>query len=89
MTVVSKKQNLKKNLLNIINNNKENYSIVSLYRELLLFNNNIRIYLSTDDYTIYINELYNIIDTYLYSENNNMTIINNSINQIYIIINNM
>jgi hypothetical protein len=89
MTVVSKKQNLKNNLLNIINNNKENYSIVSLYRELLLFNNNIRIYLSTDDYTIYINELYNIIDTYLYSENNNMTIINNSINQIYIIINNM
>jgi len=89
MTVVSKKQNLKKNLLNIINNNKENYSIVSLYRELLLFNNNIRIYLSTDDYTIYINELYNIIDTYLYSENDNMTIINNSINQIYIIINNM
>jgi hypothetical protein len=89
MTVVSKKQNLKNNLLNIINNNKENYSIVSLYRELLLFNNNIRIYLSTDDYTIYINELYNIIDTYLYSENDNMTIINNSINQIYIIINNM
>ena len=89
MTVVSKKQNLKNILLNIINNNKENYSIVSLYRELLLFNNNIRIYLSTDDYTIYINELYNIIDTYLYSENNNMTIINNSINQIYIIINNM
>jgi len=89
MTIVSKKQNLKKNLLNIINNNKENYSIVSLYRELLLFNNNIRIYLSTDDYTIYINELYNIIDTYLYSENDNMTIINNSINQIYIIINNM
>jgi hypothetical protein len=89
MTVVSKKQNLKNNLLNIINNNKENYSIVSLYRELLLNNNNIRIYLSTDDYTIYINELYNIIDTYLYSENDNMTIINNSINQIYIIINNM
>jgi hypothetical protein len=89
MTVVSKKQNLKNNLLNIINNNKENYSIVSLYRELLLFNNNIRIYLSTDDYTIYINELYNIIDTYLYSENDNKTIINNSINQIYIIINNM
>ena len=89
MTVVSKKQNLKNILLNIINNNKENYSIVSLYRELLLFNNNIRIYLSTDDYTIYINELYNIIDTYLYSENDNMTIINNSINQIYIIINNM
>ena len=89
MTVVSKKQNLKNNLLNIINNNKENYSIVSLYREVLLFNNNIRIYLSTDDYTIYINELYNIIDTYLYSENDNMTIINNSINQIYIIINNM
>jgi hypothetical protein len=89
MTVVSKKQNLKNNLLNIINNNKENYSIVSLYREVLLFNNNIRIYLSTDDYTIYINELYNLIYTYLYSENDNMTIINNSINQIYIIINNM
>ena len=87
MTVVSRKQDLKNLMLDAIQNNKENYSMVSLYRELLVFNDKIRIYLSTDQYEIYINELYNIMDTYLYG--NDDTIINNSINQIYIIINNM
>jgi|688.fasta_scaffold1688633_1 hypothetical protein len=87
MTVVSRKQDLKNLMLDAIQNNKENYSIVSLYRELLVFNDKIRIYLSTDQYEIYINELYNIMDTYLYG--NDDTIINNSINQIHIIINNL
>ena len=87
MTVVSRKQDLKNLMLDAIQNNKENYSIVSLYRELLVFNDKIRIYLSTDQYEIYINELYNIMDTYL--DGNDDTIINNSINQIHIIINNL
>jgi hypothetical protein len=87
MTVVSRKQDLKNLMVDAIKNNKENYSMVSLYRELLVFNDKIKIYLSTDQYEIYINELYNIMDTYLYG--NDDTTIHNSINQIYIIINNM
>lgn len=87
MSVSVKKQDLKNSILNTIKNNKENYTIVILYRELLAFNSKIRIYLATDIYDSYINELYNIMDTYLYgSEDINL---NESIEKIYTIINDM
>jgi len=86
MPVSSKKQNLKNSILNIIQKNKD--ISISLYRELLIFNDIIKIYLSNDIYDIYINEIYNIIDTYLYNDNHK-NIIDTSIDKIYIIINNM
>lgn len=69
MSVSSKKKDLKYELLNIYNN-KENYTLISLYRELLIYNNKIQIYVSNDIYDSYTNELYNIIDTYLYDTEN-------------------
>lgn len=84
---MSQKDYLKNYIINIIDNNKEKTDFISLYRELLSYNNKIRIYLSFDNYENYLNELYNIIDTYLYSYDSN--IINDSINKIYIIIYNM
>ena len=69
MSGYSKKQDLKYELLNIYNN-KENYTLISLYRELLIYNKKIQIYVSNDIYDSYINELYNIIDTYLYDYDN-------------------
>lgn len=69
MSVSSKKQDLKYDLLNIYNN-KENYTLISLYRELLIYNKKIQIYVSNDIYDNYINELYNIVDTYLYDQEN-------------------
>jgi hypothetical protein len=87
MPVLSKKQDLKDTIIDTIQKNKD---IINLYRELLVFNNKIKIYLSQDAYDTYINELYNIIDTYLYSDtNSNIKNISISINKIYIIINAM
>jgi hypothetical protein len=87
MPVLSKKQDLKDSIIDTIQKNKD---IINLYRELLVFNNKIKIYLSQDAYDTYINELYNIIDTYLYSDtNSNIKNISISINKIYIIINAM
>lgn len=69
MSVSSKKQDLKYELLKIYNN-KENYTLISLYRELLIYNKKIEIYVSNEIYNSYTNELYNTIDTYLYDTEN-------------------
>jgi hypothetical protein len=69
MSVSYNKRELKNKLLNIYEN-KENYTIISLYRELLIYNNKIQIYVSSDIYDNYINELYDIVDTYLYNTEN-------------------
>ena len=69
MSVSYNKRDLKNKLLNIYEN-KENYTIISLYRELLIYNNKIQIYVSSDIYDNYINELYDIVDTYLYNTEN-------------------
>jgi hypothetical protein len=69
MSVSYNKRELKNKLLNIYEN-KENYTIISLYRELLIYNNKIQIYVSSDIYETYINELYDIVDTYLYNTEN-------------------
>ena len=69
MSVSYNKRELKNKLHNIYEN-KENYTIISLYRELLIYNNKIQIYVSSDIYDNYINELYDIVDTYLYNTEN-------------------
>ena len=87
MSVSYNKRELKNKLLNIYEN-KENYTIISLYRELLIYNNKIQIYVSSDIYDNYINELYDIVDTYLYNTEN-IEDINNINNCLYGIIINL
>ena len=86
MSVLYNKKDLKNKLLNICQN-KENYTLISLYRELLAYNNKIQIYVSNDIYDTYINELYDIVDTHLYfaeDSNDINRIINNCLNIIII-----
>ena len=87
MSVSYNKRELKNKLLNIYEN-KENYTIISLYRELLIYNNKIQIYVSSDIYDNYINELYDIVDTYLYNTEN-IEDVNNINNCLYGIIINL
>ena len=97
VSVSPKRKELKKELLNLYQN-KENYNIVSLYRQLLTFNDKLKLYLPPETYTNYTSELYNMIDIYLYDENindngnhrdNAYEEISKSINNIYIIITEM
>lgn len=78
-----KRQEIKTIILKIIEN-KDESNIVSLYRELLVFNKKAELYLPNEIYDSYISELYNIIDVYLY--NYDQEIINTSINNINMII---
>lgn len=86
MTSSLKKQELRNNLINIYNN-KENYNLISLYRQLLVYNNIIQIYVSTEIYNAYITELYSIVDTYLYNDDFNQDDINIFLDNINNIIN--
>jgi hypothetical protein len=86
MTSSLKKQELRNNLINIYNN-KENYNLISLYRQLLVYNNIIQIYVSTEIYNAYITELYSIVDTYLYNDDFNQDDINIFLDNINKIIN--
>lgn len=88
MSVSPKRSELKNELLNLYQN-KENYSIISLYRKLLTFNDKLKLYLSPETYTNYTTELYNIIDNYLYDDTLTNNEISKSINNIYIIITNI
>lgn len=61
---------LKINLL-FIYSNYESFDLISLYRNLLKYNNDIKkCILDNELYSIYISELYNIIDEYAYGNEN-------------------
>lgn len=50
----------------------ESYDLISLYRNLLKYNKDIRRFINNNElYEKYINELYNIIDEYAYGNENN------------------
>jgi len=61
------KQTLKLNLINIYNTN-DTYDLISLYRKLRIYNDKIRLYTNEDIYENYIAELYNILDEYMYGD---------------------
>ena len=61
------KQTLKYNLVNIYNTN-DKYDSITLYRNLLIYNDKIRLYTNEDIYENYISELYNLIDEYMYGD---------------------
>lgn len=65
MSLTISKQVLKNNLINIYNLN-DTYDLISLYRKLRVHNDKIRLYTREDIYENYINELYNILDEYMY-----------------------
>jgi len=65
MSSTISKQTLKHNLLDIYNLN-DNYDLISLYRKLRIYNDNIRLYTNEVIYQNYIGELYNILDEYMY-----------------------
>ena len=67
----SNKQILKNNIISICNN-YNSYDLISLYRNLIKYNNRLRIYILDDDvYNSYMHELYNVIDEYAYNNENN------------------
>ena len=53
------KQTLKYNLVNIYNTN-DKYDSITLYRNLLIYNDKIRLYTNENIYENYISELYNL-----------------------------
>lgn len=66
MSAFSDRFNLKINLIAIYKN-YDSFDLLSLYRNLLKYNNDIRKYILNNDlYEKYIIELYNIIDEYAY-----------------------
>jgi hypothetical protein len=68
---MSAKHILKNNLIDIYNN-YHSYDLISLYRNLLKYNNDIKKYMRDYElYDIYITELYNIIDEYAYGNDKN------------------
>jgi hypothetical protein len=69
MSLTNSKQILKHNLINIYNNN-DTYDYITFYRKLIVYNDKIRLYANDDLYNKYIVELYNLIDEYMYGEDN-------------------
>jgi hypothetical protein len=69
------KQTLKSNLINIYNSNAS-YDLITLYRKLRIYNDKVRLYTRDDIYQNYISELYNILDEYMYGENDSDFITN-------------
>ena len=75
MSLTNSKQILKSNLINIYNTN-DTYDYITFYRKLIVYNDKIRLYTNDDLYNKYITELYNLIDEYMYgNEDNNKLII--------------
>lgn len=86
MSAFSDRINLKINLTAIYSN-YDSLDLLSLYRNLLKYNNDIRKYILNNDlYEKYIIELYNIIDEYAYGNNdiNEITKIRNDFISIII-----
>jgi len=75
MSLTDSKQILKYNLINIYNTN-DTYDYITFYRKLIVYNDKIRLYTNDDLYNKYIAELYNLIDEYMYgNEDDNKLII--------------
>lgn len=75
MSLTNSKQILKSNLINIYNTN-DTYDYITFYRKLIIYNDKIRLYTNDDLYNNYITELYNLIDEYMYgNEDDNKLII--------------
>jgi hypothetical protein len=75
MSLTDSKQILKYNLINIYNTN-DTYDYITFYRKLIVYNDKIRLYTNDDLYNKYIVELYNLIDEYMYgNEDDNKLII--------------
>jgi len=67
---MSNRQNLKQSLTTIYNFN-ETDDLIALYRKLRIHNDNIRLYTNETIYQNYINELYSILDEYMYGDGEN------------------
>jgi hypothetical protein len=67
-----------------------NYDLISLYRKSIRNNNKLQLYLSPELYRNYEDNVYNILDEYLYGEVESQEIIKNHFYEtIKIIINNL
>lgn len=78
---------LKLNLMTIYNTNDD---LLSLYRKIRIYNDDIKLYIPTNLYGEYINEYYNIQDEYLYGDvENHNKVKNNFFNTFNKIINNL
>lgn len=73
---MSNRQVLKQSLTTIYNFN-HNDDLISLYRKLRIHNDNIRLYTNDTIYQNYINELYAILDEYMYGDGNSDIIVRN------------
>jgi hypothetical protein len=70
----SNKQLLKSNFIDI---RDSNYDLISLYRKSIINNNKLRLYISPELYRNYEENVYNILDEYLYGEAENQEIVKN------------
>jgi hypothetical protein len=84
---MNKKEILKNNLFILYNSN---YDLLTLYRNSIKYNNSLRIYIKDDLYKCYEQEIYNVLDEYLYGELENQENVKKSFYQtIKIIIQNL
>jgi hypothetical protein len=70
----SNKQLLKSNFIDI---RDSNYDLISLYRKSIINNNKLRLYISPELYRNYEENVYSILDEYLYGEAENQEIVKN------------
>jgi predicted RNA-binding protein associated with RNAse of E/G family len=83
----SNKQMLKSNLIEI---RDSNYDLISLYRKSIRNNNKLQLYISPELYRNYEENVYSILDEYLYGEAESQEIVKNHFyDTIKIIINNL
>ena len=74
MSLTNSKEILKCNLINIYNTN-DTYDYITFYRKLIVYNDKIRLYTNDDLYNKYITEIYNLIDEYMYGEDDEKLLI--------------
>lgn len=83
----SNKQLIRSNFIDI---RDSNYDLISLYRKSIINNNKLRLYISPELYRNYEENVYSILDEYLYGEAENQEIVKNHFYEtIKIIINSL
>jgi len=86
-TMNSNKQLIRSNFIDI---RDSNYDLISLYRKSIINNNKLRLYISPELYKNYEENVYSILDEYLYGETENQEIVKNHFYEtIKIIINSL
>jgi len=86
-TMNSNKQLIRSNFIDI---RDSNYDLISLYRKSIINNNKLRLYISPELYRNYEENVYSILDEYLYGEAENQEIVKNHFYEtIKIIINSL